>query len=84
MATTAELLSTGVDVPACRNIVFMKTPSSPILFKQIIGRGSRIDPSTDKHWFRIIDYTSATRLFDQWDRPPGPPRSLPKDLSRRV
>jgi len=69
VATTAELLSTGVDVPSCRNIVFMKTISSPILFKQIIGRGSRVDPTTDKYWFRIIDFTGATRLFDEWDRP---------------
>ena len=64
VATTAELLSTGVDVPPCRNIVFMKTISSPILFKQIVGRGCRQDPATDKYWFRIIDYTGATRLFD--------------------
>jgi len=73
VATTAELLSTGVDVPSCKNIVFMKTLSSPILFKQIIGRGSRLDPATDKYWFRIIDFTGVTRLFDQWDRPSGPP-----------
>lgn len=71
VATTAELLSTGVDVPAARNIVFMKTLSSPILFKQIIGRGSRVDPDSGKLWFRIIDYTGATRLLDpQWDKPP--------------
>ncbi|MFN3919559.1 MAG: EcoAI/FtnUII family type I restriction enzme subunit R [Methylohalobius sp.] len=78
VATTAELLSTGVDVPSCRNIVFMKTISSPILFKQIIGRGSRLDPGTDKYWFRIIDYTGATRLFDEWDRPPIPPVEPPQ------
>ena len=72
VATTAELLSTGVDVPACRNIVFMKTVASPVLFKQILGRGSRIDAATDKYWFRVIDYTGATRLFDEWDRPPLP------------
>lgn len=77
VATTAELLSTGVDVPSCRNIVFMKTLSSPVLFKQIIGRGSRVDPPTDKLWFRVIDYTGATRLFDEWDRPPGPPPEPP-------
>jgi len=71
VATTAELLSTGVDVPPCRNIVFMKTLASPLLFKQIIGRGSRVDPATDKLWFRIIDYTGATRLFDAWDLPPS-------------
>jgi type I restriction enzyme R subunit len=78
VATTAELLSTGVDVPACKNIVFMKTLSSPILFKQIIGRGSRIDQATDKYWFRIIDYTGASRLFDEWDRPMGPAPEIPK------
>jgi len=77
VATTAELLSTGVDVPSCRNIVFMKTLSSSVLFKQIIGRGCRIDLSTDKYWFRIIDYTNATRLFDEWDRPPMSPPELP-------
>lgn len=73
VATTAELLSTGVDVPACRNIVFMKTLSSPLVFKQIMGRGTRVDAATDKLWFRIIDYTGASRLLDpKWDRPPQP------------
>lgn len=72
VATTAELLSTGVDVPSARNVVFMKTIASPIVFKQIMGRGTRIDTSTDKLWFRIVDYTGATRLLDpQWDRPPS-------------
>lgn len=72
VATTAELLSTGVDVPAARNIVFMKTLNSPILFKQIVGRGTRIDEDTGKLWFRIIDYTGATRLIDEaWDKPPS-------------
>jgi len=82
VATTAELLSTGVDVPSCRNIVFMKTVSSPILFKQIIGRGSRIDPATGKLWFRIIDYTGATRLLDaRWDRPSTlPVQTVPPEL----
>ncbi|MCL4266667.1 MAG: DEAD/DEAH box helicase family protein [Anaerolineae bacterium] len=71
VATTAELLSTGVDVPSARNIVFMKTLNSPILFKQIVGRGTRIDEDTGKLWFRIIDYTGATRLIDEeWDKPP--------------
>ena len=78
VATTAELLSTGVDVPSCRNIVFMKPIASPILFKQIIGRGSRVDPAIGKEWFRIIDYVGATRLFDEWDRPPGQP---PADIT---
>jgi len=78
VATTAELLTTGVDVPPCRNIVFMKTVSSPVLFKQIIGRGSRLDPATGKLWFRVIDFTGATRLFDEWDLPPGPAPEAPE------
>ncbi len=73
VATTADLLTTGVDVPSAKNIVFMKTVSSPVVFKQILGRGSRTDSATEKLWFRIIDYTNATRLLDSWDRPPGPP-----------
>jgi type I restriction enzyme R subunit len=73
VATTAELLSTGIDVPSCKNIVFMKPISSPILFRQIIGRGSRIDATTGKEWFRIVDYVGASRLFDEWDRPPEVP-----------
>ncbi|EMY32994.1 EcoEI R domain-containing protein [Arthrobacter crystallopoietes BAB-32] len=72
IATTVDLLSTGVNVPSCKNIVFMKPVGSPTLFKQIIGRGSRIDEETGKLFFRIVDYTGATRLFDQWDRPVSP------------
>jgi len=51
--------------------VFLKTVSSPVVFKQIVGRRSRIDEATGKEWFRVIDYTGATRLFDTWDRPAG-------------
>jgi type I restriction enzyme R subunit len=76
-ATTADLLTTGVDVPSVRNIVFMKPIASPVVFKQIVGRGSRIDETTGKVWFRVIDYTGATRLFDDWDRPPGEPPETP-------
>lgn len=73
VATTVDLLTTGVDVPSAKNIVFIRPVSSRVIFKQIVGRGSRIDPNTDKYFFRIIDYVNATRLFDDWDRPPEPP-----------
>lgn len=69
VATTVDLLTTGVDVPAVRNIVFMKPIGSPTVFKQIVGRGSRIDEATGKEYFRVVDYTNATRLFDSWDAP---------------
>jgi len=69
LATTVDLLSTGVNVPSVKNIVFMKPIGSPTVFKQIIGRGSRLDEATGKEFFRIVDYTGATRLFDEWDIP---------------
>ena len=72
VATTVDLLTTGIDVPSVRNVVIVKPISSKIVFKQIIGRGSRIDELTDKHFFRIIDYIGATRLFDDWERIPEP------------
>ena len=72
VATTVDLLSTGVDCPSVKNIVLLKPISSKIVFKQIIGRGCRIDPLTGKYEFRIIDYTNATRLFDEWDKPEEP------------
>ncbi|MBI4325922.1 MAG: DEAD/DEAH box helicase family protein [Chloroflexi bacterium] len=73
VATTVDLLTTGVDAPSVRNIVFMKPVASVVTFKQIVGRGSRLCPDTEKFWFRVIDYTGATRLFDDWDRPTEPP-----------
>jgi len=69
VATTVDLLTTGVDAPCVHNIVFLRPISSKVLFKQIVGRGSRIDPNTDKYYFRIIDYLNTTRLFDDWDYP---------------
>ncbi len=72
IATTVDLLTTGVDAPSVRNIVFMKPVSSIVSFKQIVGRGSRLCPDTDKYWFRVIDYTNASRLFDDWDKPTEP------------
>lgn len=65
IATTVDLISTGVDVPGIRNIVFARYLRSPILFYQMLGRGTRIDASTGKLMFRVWDYTNATRLFGE-------------------
>jgi len=85
VATTVDLLTTGVNVPSVRNLVFMKPIRSRVFFKQHIGRGSRIDDTTGKYFFRIIDYVNATRLLDEWDYPSGakPERIIkgPFDLS---
>jgi type I restriction enzyme R subunit len=63
IVTTSKLLSTGVDVPTCRNIVLFKPINSIVEFKQIIGRGTRLFVDEDKLWFTILDYLGATRLF---------------------
>ncbi len=65
IATTVDLLTTGVDVPVVRNIVFFKYVGSPIAFYQMVGRGTRIDPPSGKLMFRVYDYTDATRLFGE-------------------
>ncbi len=71
VATTVDLLSTGIDIPHLKNVVFMRPISSRVLFKQIIGRGSRL--SEGKGFFRIIDFTNASRLIDKWETPKPPP-----------
>lgn len=63
IAATVDLLSTGVDLPCVKNIVFARYLRSPILFYQMLGRGTRIDAATQKLMFRVWDYTNATRLF---------------------
>jgi len=63
IATTVDLLSTGVDIPRLQNIVFFRYLKSPITFYQMVGRGTRLDVETGKTSFRIYDYTNVTRLF---------------------
>lgn len=62
--TTSQLLTTGVDMQTCKNIVIARVISSMTEFKQIIGRGTRVRDDYGKLYFNILDYTgSATRLF---------------------
>ena len=62
--TTSQLLTTGVDVPTCKNVVLARVVGTMTEFKQIIGRGTRVRDDYGKLFFSILDYTgSATRLF---------------------
>jgi len=63
IATTSELLTTGVDAKTCKLIVLDKTITSMTSFKQIIGRGTRIDEENNKWFFTIMDFKKATKLF---------------------
>ncbi|MEI8341745.1 MAG: hypothetical protein WCH43_09455 [Verrucomicrobiota bacterium] len=53
--------SKRLNVPCVRNIVFLQYVRSPIVFHQMIGRGTRI--YADKLMFRVFDYTDATSLL---------------------
>ena len=63
IATTSELMSTGVDAKTCKLIVLDQNIQSMTKFKQIIGRGTRIDDRYNKLWFTILDFKKATELF---------------------
>lgn len=63
IATTSELLTTGVDAKTCKLIVLDKSINSMTTFKQIVGRGTRIEESQNKYFFTIMDFKKATELF---------------------
>ena len=63
IAVTSKLMSTGVDAQTCKLIVLDQTIKSMTLFKQIIGRGTRINEEYGKRWFTIMDFKRATDNF---------------------
>lgn len=63
IAVTSKLMTTGVDAQTCKLIVLDQRIQSMTEFKQIIGRGTRINEDFDKYYFTIIDFKKATELF---------------------
>ncbi|WP_372161162.1 EcoAI/FtnUII family type I restriction enzme subunit R [Xanthomonas axonopodis pv. cyamopsidis] len=63
IATTSKLMTTGVDAQTCKLIVLDQHIRSMTEFKQIIGRGTRINEDYGKYWFTIMDFKKATELF---------------------
>ncbi|WP_445749378.1 EcoAI/FtnUII family type I restriction enzme subunit R [Polaribacter sp.] len=63
IATTSELMTTGVDAQTCKVIVLDANINSMTKFKQIIGRGTRINEEYGKLFFTILDFRNATDLF---------------------
>jgi type I restriction enzyme R subunit len=93
VVTTSRLMSTGVDAQTCHLIVLDRIIKSPTEFKQIIGRGTRINEDYNKLFFTIMDFKRATALFADPgfdgdpvqiyepgpDDPPVPPPDEPDD-----
>jgi type I restriction enzyme R subunit len=52
---TVDLLTTGIDVPAITNLVFVRRVNSRILYDQMIGRATRRCDEIGKEYFRIFD-----------------------------
>jgi type I restriction enzyme R subunit len=95
IATTSKLMSTGVDAQTCKLIVLDQHIKSMTEFKQIIGRGTRINEDYNKFWFTIMDFKKATELFSdkafdgepvviyepKGDESPVPPDDTPDNIN---
>lgn len=77
IATTSELMTTGVDAQTCKVIVLDSNINSMTKFKQIIGRGTRINEEYNKLYFTILDFRNATDLFADRDFDGDPIRIKP-------
>lgn len=85
-------MGTGVDAQTCHLIVLDRSIKSMTEFKQIIGRGTRINEDYGKFFFTIMDFRQATALFadpdfdgdpvqiyePRQDQPPVPPDDPPE------
>ncbi len=63
IATTSKLMTTGIDAQTCKLIVIDSNIASMTEFKQIIGRGTRINEEFNKFFFTIMDFRNVTDLF---------------------
>ena len=70
IAVTVEMVSTGTDVPPLENIVFARPVKSPILYNQMMGRGTRTCESIGKEKFTIFDCVGVIEYFQDQKHPP--------------
>lgn len=67
IAVTSKLMTTGVDAQTCKLIVLDSNIGSSTEFKQIIGRGTRINEEYGKTYFTIMDFRNVTHHFADTD-----------------
>lgn len=79
IATTSKLMTTGIDAQTCKLIILDSNIGSMTEFKQIIGRGTRINEEYGKTYFNILDFRNVTDLFADPDFD-GEPEVI-KDIS---
>lgn len=64
IAVTVDLLTTGIDVPAISNLVFLRRVRSRILYEQMLGRATRLCPEINKEVFRIFDCVDIYKALE--------------------
>lgn len=81
IVTTSKLLTTGVDCKTCRLIVLDNNIQSITEFKQIIGRGTRIQVEYNKEYFTIMDFRNVSKHFadPEFDGKPIQVMVVPED-----
>lgn len=77
ITTTSELMTTGIDAQTCKIIVLDSEIKSMTKFKQIVGRGTRINEEFGKLYFTILDFRNVTDLFADPDFDGDPIRVKP-------
>lgn len=70
VAVTVEMVSTGTDVRPLENIVFARPVKSPILYNQMVGRGTRTCSDIDKEKFTLFDCVGVVDYFHDQQHPP--------------
>jgi type I restriction enzyme R subunit len=65
IVVTVDMLSTGVDIPALEDIVFLRPVQSRILFEQMMGRGTRLCPEIGKTHFTVFDAAGVLSYFEK-------------------
>ena len=73
IVTTSKLLTTGADTKCTKLIVLDANIKSHTEFKQIIGRGTRLDADSGKTNFTILDFRRVSEIFNDpdFDGDPG-------------
>jgi len=70
IAVTVDLLTTGIDVPAICNLVFLRRVKSRILYEQMVGRATRlcdnVGDGTPKEVFRIFDPVGLYKAIENF------------------
>lgn len=74
IATTSKLMTTGTDAKTCKLICLDSNIGSMTEFKQIIGRGIRVEEDYGKLYFTIIDFRNVTDKFADKDFDGAPVR----------